>query len=76
MEAEPERNPPLADIKVLDLSRVVAGPCDTRSWGPPSIDREGDRSAAYFYACNRGKASIVLDLTTVEGQAAPQVSTH
>jgi len=35
---------------------------DTRQWGPPFVDREGDRSAAYFHACNRGKRSIALDL--------------
>lgn len=34
---------------------------DTRRWGPPFIDREGDVSAAYFHACNRGKQSISLD---------------
>ncbi|MEM1289307.1 MAG: CaiB/BaiF CoA-transferase family protein [Pseudomonadota bacterium] len=34
---------------------------DTRSWGPPFIDRDGDRSAAYFYACNRGKQAVAAD---------------
>jgi crotonobetainyl-CoA:carnitine CoA-transferase CaiB-like acyl-CoA transferase len=43
---------------------------DTRGWGPPFIDRgEDDPSAAYFYTCNRGKKSIVVDFTTAEGQA-------
>lgn len=41
---------------------------DTRNWGPPFIDREGDRSAAYFHACNRGKRSIAVDFRTPEGQ--------
>ncbi|MFT6658266.1 CaiB/BaiF CoA transferase family protein [Maritalea sp.] len=36
---------------------------DTRTWGPPFVEREGDRSAAYFHACNRGKRSIALDFT-------------
>ncbi|MDU8942443.1 CaiB/BaiF CoA transferase family protein [Ovoidimarina sediminis] len=35
---------------------------DTRRWGPPFIEREGDRSASYFHSCNRGKRSIALDL--------------
>jgi crotonobetainyl-CoA:carnitine CoA-transferase CaiB-like acyl-CoA transferase len=35
---------------------------DTRQWGPPFVEREGDTSAAYFHACNRGKRSIALDL--------------
>jgi crotonobetainyl-CoA:carnitine CoA-transferase CaiB-like acyl-CoA transferase len=80
---------PLAGLKVLDLSRILAGPFagqtladlgatvikveapggdDTRTWGPPFIDREGDRSAAYFYAANRGKRSVVADFTTPQGQ--------
>lgn len=42
---------------------------DTRQWGPPFIEREGDRSAAYFHACNRGKQSITVDLRSPEGQA-------
>ena len=40
----------------------------TREWGPPWIDVEGERSAAYFHACNRGKRSIVVDFSTAEGQ--------
>ena len=42
---------------------------DTRTWGPPFIEQEGDRSAAYFYACNRGKRSVVADFTAPEGRA-------
>ena len=41
---------------------------DTRKWGPPFVDRDGDRSASYFHACNRGKRSIVVDFRTPEGQ--------
>ena len=41
---------------------------DTRGWGPPFIERDGDKTAAYFYAANRGKASIVADLRTEAGQ--------
>lgn len=40
---------------------------DTRTWGPPFIERDGDRSAAYFHACNRGKRSVTADLTTPAG---------
>lgn len=42
---------------------------DTRQWGPPFIEREGDTSASYFHSCNRGKASVIVDLRTDEGQA-------
>jgi len=36
---------------------------DTRKWGPPWIEHDGDRSAAYYHSCNRGKRSIALDFT-------------
>jgi crotonobetainyl-CoA:carnitine CoA-transferase CaiB-like acyl-CoA transferase len=42
---------------------------DTRKWGPPWIEREGERTAAYFHACNRGKRSVTADFTTDEGRA-------
>lgn len=41
---------------------------DTRGWGPPFIDVEGESSAAYFHACNRGKRSITADFGTEEGR--------
>ncbi|OYR16049.1 CaiB/BaiF CoA transferase family protein [Brucella grignonensis] len=41
---------------------------DTRTWGPPFIEVEGEKSAAYFHACNRGKQSIIADFRTVEGK--------
>ncbi|WP_265570367.1 CaiB/BaiF CoA transferase family protein [Sphingomicrobium nitratireducens] len=80
---------PLAGLKVLDLSRVLAGPwCtqlladlgaevikvekpgagdDTRHWGPPWHEHEGEKVAAYFLAANRGKKSLALDFATPEG---------
>lgn len=42
---------------------------DTRSWGPPFIETDGDTNAAYFHSCNRGKHSISLDFKTPEGLA-------
>ncbi len=41
---------------------------DTRKWGPPFIERGEDRTAAYFYAANRGKAGVVADFSTPEGR--------
>jgi len=41
---------------------------DTRRWGPPFIDTEGERTAAYFHACNRGKRGIVADFATERGR--------
>ena len=41
---------------------------DTRRWGPPWVERGGERTAAYFHACNRGKKGITCDFRTAEGQ--------
>jgi crotonobetainyl-CoA:carnitine CoA-transferase CaiB-like acyl-CoA transferase len=58
----------LADLGA-DVIKVEAPEGDdTRRWGPPFIDRDGDRSAAYFHATNRGKRSVVCDFRTAEGQ--------
>ena len=81
--------PPLAGLRVLDLSRILAGPWatqtladlgadvvkverpgtgdDTRGWGPPWIERQGRRDAAYFHAANRNKRSVEIDLATDAG---------
>ena len=42
---------------------------DTRKWGPPYIEREGEKTAAYFHAANRGKRSVTADFTTEQGRA-------
>jgi crotonobetainyl-CoA:carnitine CoA-transferase CaiB-like acyl-CoA transferase len=43
---------------------------DTRKWGPPFIENEGEKTAAYFHGCNRGKKSVTVDFRTQEGIAA------
>lgn len=58
----------LADLGA-DVIKVEAPEGDdTRRWGPPFVERDGDRSAAYFHATNRGKRSITCDFRTPEGQ--------
>ncbi|MEB8388201.1 CaiB/BaiF CoA-transferase family protein [Rhodobacteraceae bacterium KMM 6894] len=59
----------LADLgaEVIKVESLAGD--DTRQWGPPFIEREGDRSAAYFHGCNRGKTSVAIDFRTPEGQA-------
>ncbi len=58
----------LADLGA-DVTKVEAPEGDdTRRWGPPFITRDGDTTAAYFYAANRGKRSVTADFRTPEGQ--------
>jgi crotonobetainyl-CoA:carnitine CoA-transferase CaiB-like acyl-CoA transferase len=78
---------PLFGRRILDLSRVLAGPLatqilgdlgadvikverpgegdETRGWGPPFVGSD----AAYFFALNRNKRSIEVDLKSEEGVA-------
>lgn len=51
----------LADLGA-DVIKVEAPEGDgTRRWGPPWIDNEGERAAAYYHSANRGKRSISAD---------------
>jgi len=80
---------PLSHFKILDLSRILAGPFatqlladlgaevikieppsgdPTRGWGPPFEEGEQGESA-YFRSVNRGKRSLVLDLSDSDGLA-------
>ena len=56
----------LADLgaEVVKVERPGTGD-DTRAWGPPFT---ADGSAAYFHSCNRGKASVAIDLESPGGQ--------
>ena len=61
----------LADLGA-DVIKVEAPEGDdTRRWGPPFIlQKDGTNAdAAYFHSCNRGKRSVVADLTTEAGSA-------
>ena len=80
--------PALDGIRVIDLSRIVAGPLatqilsdygaevvkierpeggdDSRQWAPPVAS---DGEASYFFAVNRGKRSVTLDLKHPRGKA-------
>ena len=59
----------LADLGAEVIKVESPAGDDTRQWGPPFIDRDDDRSASYFHSANRGKASVIVDLRTAEGQA-------
>ena len=84
----------LEGLRVLDLSRVMAGPLagqiladlgadvikierpgrgdDTREWAPPFVADPPSApldESVYFWTCNRGKRSVVADITTPAGQS-------
>ena len=58
----------LADLGADVLKVEAPEGDDTRRWGPPFLEHEGERSAAYFHATNRGKRSVTCDFRTPEGQ--------
>lgn len=51
----------LADLGADVIKVEAPAGDDTRQWGPPFVEREDDRTAAYFHSCNRGKGSITVD---------------
>ena len=56
----------LADLGAEVIKIESSQGDDTRSWGPPFIDRPdghggSERSAAYFHSANRGKQSVTCD---------------
>ncbi|MEQ9038308.1 MAG: CaiB/BaiF CoA-transferase family protein [Silicimonas sp.] len=58
----------LADLGAEVIKVESPGGDDTRTWGPPFIERplpEGgtEKVAAYFHAANRGKTSVICDFT-------------
>ena len=53
----------LADLGAEVIKIEAPKGDDTRTWGPPFVEREDDRTAGYFFCCNRGKRSITLDFS-------------
>jgi crotonobetainyl-CoA:carnitine CoA-transferase CaiB-like acyl-CoA transferase len=63
----------LADLgaDVIKVEKPGSGD-ETRRWGPPFVEAAdgGKLDAAYFHACNRGKRSVEIDITSADGRAA------
>lgn len=59
---------PLATMNLADLGATVVKVerpdlgDDTRSWGPPWRENDGERVATYYECVNRSKQSVTLDL--------------
>jgi crotonobetainyl-CoA:carnitine CoA-transferase CaiB-like acyl-CoA transferase len=58
----------LADLGAEVIKVESPNGDDTRSWGPPFIERPDgkgglERAAAYFHGTNRGKASVICDFS-------------
>lgn len=59
----------LADLGA-DVIKIEAPEGDnTRIWGPPWTEHKGEKTSAYYHACNRGKRSIVADFRDADDLA-------
>lgn len=64
----------LADLGASVIKVEAPGGDDTRTWGPPFIERPDgkggtEKVAAYFHAANRGKSSVTCDFSRPEDLA-------
>ncbi|WP_407920713.1 CaiB/BaiF CoA transferase family protein [Frigidibacter oleivorans] len=59
----------LADLGAEVIKVEAPEGDDTRRWGPPFLDHDGERSAAYFHATNRGKRSVIADFRDADDLA-------
>lgn len=64
----------LADLGAEVIKVESPGGDDTRTWGPPFIERDDgnggkEKVAAYFHAANRGKTSVICDFTNADDLA-------
>lgn len=59
----------LADLgaDVIKVEDPLRGD-ETRQWGPPWLERGGERFSAYYLSVNRNKRGIALDLKSERGQ--------
>ncbi|HEY2665069.1 MAG TPA: CoA transferase, partial [Candidatus Binataceae bacterium] len=84
MSSEPDRKPPLDGIRVVDLTRYLAGPFATQILGDYGADiikvepakgarnqlaQDPSKDDYFFLSTNRSKRSIALDIKRPEGRA-------
>lgn len=53
--------------EILKIERPNSGD-ETRSWGPPFLDRNHDTESAYFLCLNRNKKSVTVNIKDPRGQ--------
>ena len=56
----------LADLGADVIKVEAPGGDNTRAWGPPWIEHDGETTSAYYHACNRGKRGIVSNFRDAE----------
>ena len=42
---------------------------ETRTWGPPFLEKDGEKESAYFLCLNRNKKSVTVNIKDPRGQA-------
>jgi crotonobetainyl-CoA:carnitine CoA-transferase CaiB-like acyl-CoA transferase len=56
----------LADLGATVIKVESPQGDDTRTWGPPFIENDGETTAAYFHSCNRGKHSVTVNFNDAD----------
>jgi crotonobetainyl-CoA:carnitine CoA-transferase CaiB-like acyl-CoA transferase len=70
--AGPHAGMMLADLGARVIKVESPGGDESRAWGPPFVEADGQRESTYFMSANRNKESITLDLKTAEGSRTLQ----